>query len=248
MPSSQRVYALVLFRKNIGESDRLVTFLTKEHGIIRAIAKGVRKIPSSRGGHVEPFTLVHVVLQESRAGVYVQGVETEEYFQDFHADSDAVSRMRRVVYASTKLFDSGEALPALFDMFVFSLKNISRLSTEKRRLVESALYLQCMGMAGVLPDFRSCIECGTARPEDAVVVASREGVWRCLSCQPTLHDAVHSLSVRQFAVLRYIISKPHHAQRIALHDEDALHVERAVHTLIAHAIEDSARQYAAVVY
>ena len=61
MPSSQRVYALVLFRKNIGESDRLVTFLTKEHGIIRAIAKGVRKIPSSRGGHVEPFTLVHVV-------------------------------------------------------------------------------------------------------------------------------------------------------------------------------------------
>ncbi len=238
MPHAKRVQALVFSRKNIGEADRLVTFFTKEHGLVRAIAKGVRKIPSSRGGHLEPFTSVQVLLQESRAGVYVGGIETERYFQELHADADAITRVRRVVYVFTKLFDVGQALPDIFEAMILAWNTFPQVSIEKRRLVESAMYLQVMQHAGILPEFRACAECGKSRPEEAVVLSSREGLWRCLPCHPTLHDAVNSLSVRQFSVLRYIVDKPDHARRIALSDEDAMHVERMVHTIVAHAIEE----------
>ncbi len=243
MPHAKKVEALVFFRKNIGEADRMVTFFTKEHGLIRAIAKGVRKIPSSRGGHLEPLTKVSVLLNESRAGVYVSSVETEEYFKELHQDIDATTRVRRVLYAFMKFFDTGQGLPQMFDALQSSWAVFPQLSVPKRRLVESSLYLQTMQLAGVLPELSACAECSVPKTSDAVVISFGEGVWRCLSCHPTPYGTTDSLSPRQFSVLRYLAVKPEHAGRIAVTDEEALHVERAVHSLVAHAMEEPSMVY-----
>lgn len=252
MPSAKKVSALVLFRKNIGEADRLVTFFTKEHGLVRAVAKGVRKIPSSRGGHLEPLTKVSVLLNESKArqyggqaGVYVGAVETEEYFKELHADTDASTRVKRVLHAFMKFFDTGQAVPTMFDALEQSFETLPRLFLGKRMMMESSLYLQTMQLAGVLPELSCCAECGVSKTEDPVVLSFGEGLWRCSACLPAvlaglplMHTAENSLSSRQFSVLRYLAVMPHHASRIAIADEEALHVERAVHSLVAHAIEE----------
>jgi DNA repair protein RecO (recombination protein O) len=47
--------AIVLRRTNYGEADRIITFLTKDYGKVRAIAKGVRKERSKLAGGIEPF-------------------------------------------------------------------------------------------------------------------------------------------------------------------------------------------------
>lgn len=243
MPHAKKVEALVFFRKNMGEADRMVTFFTKEYGLVRAIAKGVRKIPSSRGGHLEPLTKVSVLLNESKAGVYVGSVETEEYFKNLHADMDATARVRRILYAFMKFFDTGQGLPQMFDALEVSWKTFPELPVRKRRLIESALYLQTMQLAGVLPELSACAECGVPKTEDSVVISFGEGIWRCLSCHPTLQDTTHSLSPRQFSVLRYLAVQPGHASRIAVTDEEALHVERAVQHLVAHAMEEPSMVY-----
>ena len=51
----QHSQALVLYRTNYGESDRIVTFLTKDFGKLKAIAKGVRKERSKLAAGVELF-------------------------------------------------------------------------------------------------------------------------------------------------------------------------------------------------
>lgn len=238
MPHAKKLHALVFSRKNIGEADRLVTFFTREHGLMRAIAKGVRKIPSSRGGHLELLTSVHALVHGHRAGNYVGAVETQHYFRDLHADSDALFRMRRVVYAFMKLFDEGQEVPDMFDALHGALAFVPRLPEQKRMMSEAALHIRSIRHAGMLPDFDACSRCGAKKTTDAVVIHAREGQWNCLSCHPTLHGAQDSLSPRQFSVLRYILLHPDHARRIAIPSEDAMHVERAVHSLIAHAIEE----------
>ncbi len=45
---------IVLKRMDLGETDRLVTLYTLEQGKITALAKGVRKINSSRAASIEP--------------------------------------------------------------------------------------------------------------------------------------------------------------------------------------------------
>ena len=53
--------AIVLRTHKLAEADRIITLLTREHGIVRAVAKGVRRTSSRFGSRLEPFT--HVDLQ-----------------------------------------------------------------------------------------------------------------------------------------------------------------------------------------
>ncbi len=52
------VSGIILKRSNTGETDRIVTLLTREQGKIAAVAKGVRKLNSSKGAVLEPGNFV----------------------------------------------------------------------------------------------------------------------------------------------------------------------------------------------
>ncbi len=67
---SQRSYTLpgiVLKRMSVGETDRVVTLLTQEKGKIVSVAKGVRKLNSSKRAFMEPGNIVkaHFVKTKS---------------------------------------------------------------------------------------------------------------------------------------------------------------------------------------
>lgn len=56
--------AVVLDREPVGEADCLITFLTEQHGKLKARAKSSRKIQSKLSAHLEPGTLTTVRLVE----------------------------------------------------------------------------------------------------------------------------------------------------------------------------------------
>src|SRR3954466_14683329 len=56
--------AVVLRAQKLGESDRIITLLTRRHGRLRAVARGGRRTTSRFGARLEPFG--HIALQ--RAG------------------------------------------------------------------------------------------------------------------------------------------------------------------------------------
>ena len=58
--------AIVLRTHKLGEADRIITLLTRQHGRVRAVAKGVRKTTSRWGSRLEPFTHVDLQLAEGR--------------------------------------------------------------------------------------------------------------------------------------------------------------------------------------
>ena len=74
--SLYRDEGVVLRAQKLGEADRIVTLLTREHGRVRAVAKGVRKTTSRLGARVEPFMLVDVQLYEGRSLDIVTQAET----------------------------------------------------------------------------------------------------------------------------------------------------------------------------
>lgn len=182
MPSSRTVRALVFSRKNIGEADRLVTFFSREDGLIRAVAKGVRKIPSARGGHLEPFTCVDAVLHESKSGMYAGNIETEEYFHALREDNDAFARACEIVRLFNRFFDVHQPAEELYDALMNTWKLMPTLSFEKRVVVNAALELLLLKHAGVLPEFSAwahrverkylaTLQYLVKRPEDAERIA-----------------------------------------------------------------------------
>lgn len=57
---------IVIKRKNIGEADRILTVMTRDHGKLKVIAKGIRRIRSRRSGHVEVFCQSRFTLYQGR--------------------------------------------------------------------------------------------------------------------------------------------------------------------------------------
>ena len=53
---------VVLRTAKLGEADRIITLLTREHGKIRAVAKGVRRTKSRFGARLEPFMRVDLLI------------------------------------------------------------------------------------------------------------------------------------------------------------------------------------------
>ena len=52
---------VVLRTHKLGEADRIVTMLSRQHGKIRAVAKGVRRTSSKFGSRLEPFMVADEV-------------------------------------------------------------------------------------------------------------------------------------------------------------------------------------------
>ncbi|MDX6314655.1 MAG: repair protein RecO, partial [Streptomyces sp.] len=51
---------IVLRTQKLGEADRIITLLTRRHGRVRAVARGVRRTKSKFGARLEPFSHVDV--------------------------------------------------------------------------------------------------------------------------------------------------------------------------------------------
>jgi len=61
--------AIVLRRTNYGEADRIVNLLTRDHGVISLIARGVRKPKSKLAGGIEFFSVSNVSYIEGKGSL-----------------------------------------------------------------------------------------------------------------------------------------------------------------------------------
>ena len=87
----------VIKRKNFGEADRLLTIFSKNNGKITAIAKGVRKITSRRGGLLEPFNLIKFHTVQSYSMKILTEVELKSSFEGQKKD---LSGYKNILVAS----------------------------------------------------------------------------------------------------------------------------------------------------
>ena len=76
--------AVVLRQHKLGEADRIVTLLTREHGLVRAVAKGVRRTRSKFGARLEPFAHIDVQLHPGRNLDIVTQVQADRRVRHRH--------------------------------------------------------------------------------------------------------------------------------------------------------------------
>lgn len=60
---------IVLARTDYGETDRIITLLTPDHGKLRLIAKGVRKSSSKMAGGIELFSISEISFIQSKGEI-----------------------------------------------------------------------------------------------------------------------------------------------------------------------------------
>ena len=179
--------AIVLRTRKLAEADRIITLLTREHGIVRAVAKGVRRTTSKFGSRLEPFTHVDLQLAEGRRNLdtVTQAVTREPYGAPISADYD------RYVAASVML-ETAERLVAeerepsvqQYLLLVSALRAMARLEAHGPRRpsdLTDAFLLRSLAIAGYAPSFADCARCGAAGPHRSFHPG--HGGMLCSSCR-----------------------------------------------------------------
>lgn len=117
-------------RKNYGEQDRIVTVFTKDHGKLRVMAKGVRKVPSRRAGHIEVFTYATFTLFKGKTFDYVQEVCSISSFPKIVANLKKVSFAYYLSELTDRLLPDNQEAVEVFELFYSSLQAIETNGTE----------------------------------------------------------------------------------------------------------------------
>src|SRR6188508_3361059 len=80
--------SVVLKSYNLAEADRIVVFLTHDHGIVRGVAKGAKRLKSKFGSGLEPFSVVRMTYFEKESRELVTIDRADIVTSNFAAASD----------------------------------------------------------------------------------------------------------------------------------------------------------------
>jgi DNA repair protein RecO (recombination protein O) len=157
--------AIVLRTHKLGEADRIITLLTRQHGRVRAVARGVRKTTSRWGSRLEPFTHVDLQLAEGRSLDTVTQAETLTPFSgSLGLDYDRYTSGTVMLETAERLV-SEEKQPAVqqFLLLVGGLRAMSAGEHAPGQVLDSYL-LRSLSVAGYAPSFEHCTRCGEEGP------------------------------------------------------------------------------------
>ena len=165
--------AVVLRQHKLGEADRIVTMLTREHGLVRAVAKGVRRTGSRFGARLEPFAHIDVQLYPGRNLDTVTQVQTIDAFaMDIVNDYGRYTAACAILETAERLAGEEKApvLP-LHQLTVGALRAVAT-AAHSLGLVVDAFLLRAMGISGWAPALIHCARCAAPGPHRAFHIAS----------------------------------------------------------------------------
>ncbi|GAA1867659.1 DNA repair protein RecO [Myceligenerans crystallogenes] len=175
--------AIVLRTQKLGEADRIVTFLTRERGKVRAVGRGVRRTSSRFGARLEPFMSVDVQFHTGRTLDTVTQAETiGAYARPICEDYELYTAGTAMLEAADRLV-SHEDEPAVQQYWL--LAGALRALAERHHvagLVLDSYLLRALAVAGWALSALDCARCGEPGPHTAFNVSHGGAV--CTRCRP----------------------------------------------------------------
>ena len=146
-----------------GESDRLLTILTREFGLIKAIAPGARKAKSSLGGRSELFVVNQLLIAKGRSLDRITQAETVTTYAGLSKNLGklAASQYLAELVLSQALGDHQQE-----DLFILLNEHLNRLQTlsNSHLIANSTQIIACLtqgifhllALAGTAPQVQLC--------------------------------------------------------------------------------------------
>ena len=133
-----RDQAVVIRTQKLGEADRIVTLISREHGRIRGVAKGVRRTKSKFGARLEPASFVDIQLYTGKTFDVVTQVESIENFGDAISHDYQKWTIAAAILEAAERFTSNEGEPSRqqFLLLIGALKALAHESHDPSLILE----------------------------------------------------------------------------------------------------------------
>jgi DNA repair protein RecO (recombination protein O) len=179
--------AVVVGSFPLGESDRVVTFFTREFGRLRGVAKAARRLKSRFGGALELFTLGELVFFDTGRSdlVRVDHFDVSQPFARLRESLEALGEAAWIVEIVARTTGERDRQPALYGLLVRALRAMEVAPRPAR--VAVCFGVRCLDLLGHRPRLDRCVECSRVYPFPRPSIG--EGGLVCDGCR-AVADAV----------------------------------------------------------
>lgn len=176
--------SLVIKSYNLAEADKIVVLLTREHGVVRGVAKGAKRLKSKFGSGLEPFSIVRVEYFEKESSELVSIQKVDLVKSSFEAASNPdflqkFSYLADLLITFSPPHDPSEVLYRMVRACVEAgTQNPSTLPA-----VGVYFELWLLRLSGFLPDWSKCAGCGRGFQAYEAAAVQPDLHLKCLDCR-----------------------------------------------------------------
>ncbi len=195
---------LVIRQSNYGEADRILTIFTGELGIVRVVAKGVRKYKSHQGAAAQLLCFGQFTLCRGKNLYTLRGAAQTESFYRIGASAEKLALAAYLCELTQGFVAEGVCEPEILRL----LLNTLYILADKDRplqLIKAVYELRLSALAGFAAQSGKCVCCGT--DTGLVYFSARQGGVLCGACLDADRGARKISDAARFA-LDYILCQP----------------------------------------
>jgi len=198
---------IALKNYDLSEQDKIVIFYTQDYGILKAVAKGARRIKSRLAGLVQFPSFVDILIYRKKPfhlGI-IGDCNTRYLFPEIRKD---ILKFAYASYVAEILLFSlkeGEANKDLFYLLLRALFLIEHKQRDKFEPLITSFKLKLLYILGYGPQLRRCVECGKDRDSlKSFYFSPEKGGILCQSCQKKDVQAI-GISKTTLVAMEYLL-------------------------------------------
>ena len=178
---AEKLRAIVLSTIDYGDSDRIVSLFSLEHGRIKAFARGARNSRKRFGAALESFARIEALVRIKEGLAGLQQAELVSIYPRIRGDLPAIAHALYACETVETMTPEGVQLPRLYRLLAAYL---DRLETEPATAADRRFFeINLLNILGYRPSLENCSRCNA--PFDAIGALLQEnGEPMCRICAP----------------------------------------------------------------
>lgn len=200
---------VILKQTPFGETSRIITLLSRDFGLLRGVAKGVRQQSSRLARFLEPLTEVELVLYYyTDRDLHLISKSSElNPFHQLRSNPLRLAHSLVIVEHVLRLLPAEDPSPQIYELLVESLRLLDEGAVNER-FVLLAFRVKLLHLLGIAPRLEGCITCGKKLTSRVNIFFPSQGGFICEECPPPWREGrmTERLGERALRVRREVVA------------------------------------------
>ena len=194
-----KIKGLIIREQPIGESDRLVTLLSDEFGLVKAFVRRANNIKNRNVSATSLFAYGEFTLYRGRDAYVVESAAPIEVFFELRSDIERLALAQ--YFAQLTYFLGNEEQPS-HEMLRLILNSLHLLckGTKDLRIIKAAVEMRMLCLGGYMPNVLACYRCGEYE-SNPMFFDVEEG---CIYCKDCFRNNALTAPFTVITAIRYI--------------------------------------------
>ena len=190
---------LIIREQTVGESDRLVTLLSEDFGLVRAFVRRAKSVKNSNVSATSLFAYGEFTLYRGGDANVIESAAPIEIFFDLRND---IERLALAQYFAQLTYYLGNEEQPSHEMLRLILNSLHLLCKGKKspKLIKAALEMRMLCLGGYMPDIIACYRCRKYE-SDIMFFDISEG---CIYCDECFRNNAVEVPLSVITAIRYI--------------------------------------------